>query len=236
MKYMWGCMALLIACLNIFGGFVSGVWLLFLGEWATFGLGVVIAFGGAAALGTLLMPTLALAVPAAALLEGSVSLKSGSAILGLFLVFLSSLYTAALMTSASLLVFHVMTRNATEASLVPSLLWAYSASTGPWAYMARAEQRGEDGDSSDASARAVFFLMMALIAMMLMILLGSPSRVTVAIVVAAFMAGNVILSFLMAVAMFAAGVERADRLVDFEDEGAGLHEAAHWDFEEEDDT
>jgi hypothetical protein len=85
--------------LNFFGGIGSGIWLATLGQWWAIGYGVVGIFVSHFLLGIIMMPGLLFAAPAALLVD------KGKFVLAFPLIFLSQLYTFAVIVIWCMAVF-----------------------------------------------------------------------------------------------------------------------------------
>lgn len=150
--------------LNMLGGIVAGIWLAILGEWGTIGYGIAAFFVSSFALGLVLMPTMLLAAPAAYCAE------RGNTVGLLCFGSLASLYTIGVITVWCCGVLFFFLKDATHASLIPTLIWSYGVATGPWAYMASKEQQGGSGF---ASTMATFLAELAYVVIILLILFTS---------------------------------------------------------------
>jgi hypothetical protein len=150
--------------LNLLGGIVAGIWLALLGEWGTIGYGIAAFFMSSFALSIILMPSMLLAAPAAYYAE------RGNTFGLLCFGSLSSLYTIGVITAWCCGVLFFFVKEATQASLIPTLIWSYGVATGPWAYMASKEQQGGSGF---ASTIATFLAELAYAVIILLILLTS---------------------------------------------------------------
>ncbi len=184
--------------LNFFGGIGSGIWLAILGEWWAIGYGFVGLFSHFL-LGIILMPGLALGVPAALLLE------KGMTILAFPFVFLSQVYTYAIITGWCILVFYIFMSRADHDTFWPLLIWSYGVALGPWMYMAQKEMQGGTGD---AAAMTTFF---AQIAYITMALVGIFTRASIVDLVMVF-GGIMLLGMLIQTAFGFALMREQNRL------------------------
>ncbi len=139
-----------IGLLNMFGGIIAAIWLIYLGMWKPIGVSLGLLFVGTWILSFALMPSLIFALPAAKAAEKG---HVGTAV---FIGFFSMLYTAAVMVVWSFIIMKSYSHMGPESAQWPLLLLSYGAATGPWAYMASKEAQGADG--SPHSALWVFFL------------------------------------------------------------------------------
>ena len=141
--------------LNMFGGIVAGIWLLFLHRWSEFGLGIFILFAGSFLLGLVTMPSFLLQTGGGALLQ------KGKAITGGILMLLGSLWIYFVVYMWCGLIFVMMTAGA-DGHPWPLALWGYANAVGPWAYMASKEGREATG-----STIVVFTAQLGVVAMMI---------------------------------------------------------------------
>jgi hypothetical protein len=165
MNVIWGLITALsipLAILNMVGGIVSGVWLAILGEWGTIGCGIAAFLVSTLALSLVLMPALLLAAPA------GVCAERGNTFGLMFFGALSSLYTIGVITAWCCGVLFFFSKNLTQASLIPTLVWSYGVAIGPWAYMSSKEQHG--GAGSFASTMATFLAELAYVVIILLAL------------------------------------------------------------------
>ncbi len=128
---------------------VGGIWLAITGDWWAIGYGILALVASQFAVSILLIPAIAIGTGGAALVESG-RIGAARLVLGA-----SSLYTAALMGVWSFVVTAFFLGHARHASLFPMLLWAYAASTGPWAFLAAKDQQQ---GGNEYSALGVLFL------------------------------------------------------------------------------
>jgi hypothetical protein len=140
--------------LNAFGGIVSGIWLVLLGQWWAIGYGISALFAPFF-LGLILMVGIVFAAPAVALFA------NGRRYLALPFLLLNSFYTCAVITIWCVSVFVLFTSRATNTTVWPLLIWSFGAAVGPWAYMA---QRESDNEFASMTA---FFAQVAYVVMVL---------------------------------------------------------------------
>lgn len=125
-----GTLVLCLVIVNMLGGVVSGIWLLILGEWRLVLLGFALSFA---------MPTAWFIAALPAFGIGALMLASDTpsrwtvGIIG----FIASLWQAALIGIWTFAVFVLFMRHAEGAATVALLLWGYSTTMAPLAYMAR---------------------------------------------------------------------------------------------------
>ena len=152
--------------LNMFGGIVSGVWLLVIGRWHEFLLGLVVLFGGTFLIGFVLIPSMGMAVSSAALM------RSGRNWTGLLFGIAGSAWTYLIMFIWCLFTFVTMTKNP-DGNMFPLALWGYANAVGPWSYMA-----SKDGRDS-GSGIAVFGAQLGSLAMIVAaVFLGAEPSVS----------------------------------------------------------
>lgn len=138
----------IVGVVDFTAAIVGGIWLAIAGDWWAIGYGILALVASQFAVSILLLPAIAIGTGGAALADSG---RTGAARLVLGA---SSLYTAALMGAWSLVVTSFFLGHARHASLFPMLLWAYAASTGPWAFLAAKDQQG----GNEYSALGVLFL------------------------------------------------------------------------------
>jgi hypothetical protein len=157
--------------LNLAGGIVAGVWLMFLGEWWPLVVGVAVIVGGAWACALLLSPSLLIGMFAALLFE-----RGGIYRLVAYpLVLAVSLWTYVVMCVWTLLWFFYFSHSALSGSIIPMMLWAYTVATAPWSYMAQREAQGGEHTSS----MAVFFLELGSVVGLVLLLCGAQASTAV---------------------------------------------------------
>lgn len=116
--------------MNLMGGVLALVWLVLLGEWSVIGYGLILMIG---------MPLLfALAdLPGnLPLWAGLTLLDRGWRILAIGFLFVSSLWTSALIVVWCTALANAYIHLAIDRSLIPVLLWGYTVATSPLSYMA----------------------------------------------------------------------------------------------------
>ncbi|WP_444930782.1 hypothetical protein ACJJIF_03075 [Microbulbifer sp. SSSA002] len=111
--------------LNLFGGFISGIWLAILGEWALIGYGALV----------LLLSGIGLYL---ALIPGDIFGEIGKGSLGKYknfplyiLSILSVLYIFFILSAWCITVLAFCMEQTNHSSIIPALIWSYSVSTGP---------------------------------------------------------------------------------------------------------
>ena len=151
----------LVMLVNLLGGIVSGIWLAMLGEWAALGIGIVSIVGASTLIRLALLPNSFLVAMATYSLD---SVKTRRAIC--FEV-LGSIYTLCVATVWCLSVLLLFAEGATNASIIPLLLWSYGVATSPWVWMAHTA-RGQV--SEFGSTLAAFLIQLAYIVIIVLIL------------------------------------------------------------------
>jgi hypothetical protein len=149
-----------ILFLNFFGFIGAAIWLLIIGRWPDVVSGVLTTIVSPFVVGLAMLPALIFVAP------GTFFSRRGS-IFGLYATsFLSSVYTATLITAWCGGVAYFYLNKAPSNAFWPLLIWSYGVATSPWTYMAQK-------DDSVASTLAAFFTQVAFIALMIALLLGA---------------------------------------------------------------
>lgn len=141
--------------LNILGGIVSGAWLLFTGEWAVLGYGLLYMFVGVFVISLALFPAILLAVPAAAIAE-----RTEGVILPLIVSLPALVWTFVVMAVSCALGFSYLFKMG-NGDFWPFAFWAYAVVLTPWSYMASKEER----TGNDAANVPVFFAQLGTVSM-----------------------------------------------------------------------
>lgn len=170
-----------LVLLNTFGGLVAGVWLAFLGEWKLIGIGFGVVIVGTG--------FLKIAMSLGALLADSALVcaqeeKSAGMIVSLAL---SIAYIMVLMSVWCCGVLYFCMRNSLDSPLIPRLLWSYVMALGPWVFMASQENRDDSPDGGLVSILPTFFLELAYVTIMIVILCSSISLIGALQLFACFM-------------------------------------------------
>lgn len=188
MKFISGIvavMALPVMILNLLGGLVGGVWLLYLGEWKVVGACLIFAlFGNYVIMGPMLI-SLIFALPAEA------AAKKGNQKTLMFWAGLASFYTALVMivwASGSLVLLSEFAHKKGHI-LLPFLLCSYGVATAPWASMAQKEM---DASGHNPSAAMTGYLSIGYAFAMVAALLGADYGLCIAVIAAAGLGGTVI--------------------------------------------
>ncbi|HLT28456.1 MAG TPA: hypothetical protein VK013_00310 [Myxococcaceae bacterium] len=132
MTGMLSILGLVMGLLHLVGGFIAFVWLLFLGQWSTVGVGVLALVLSGLVIRAALLPGLWLfGVPAAVLEKGPQPgrAKPFYALIGA--------NTVVVMGAWCLLWVWLFLGRAEPDTRIPMLLWAYAVSVTPWVRMAR---------------------------------------------------------------------------------------------------
>jgi hypothetical protein len=167
-----GVISVPLMVLNFISGFVSGIWLLVIGEWRSVLLGIAIVAVASFALGiVLVLPTL--------LFAGLVS--TGKEALQHISVVLSSLYVGTIIVVWCTVILLVFLGRTSPRNLIPMMLWSYEVATGPWAYMA-----SKDRDNTYSMISTVF-AEVGYAVVLVMIFFGSPSVGSMVMALAACM-------------------------------------------------
>jgi hypothetical protein len=180
-----------LVILNMLGGIVSGIWLAFLRDWRTIGLGIAFFFASTIILGFVLMPSMLLMAPAAYFAE------KGKTIGVVCFGTLSSLYTLALIAIWCCGVLFLFVNDATASNIIPRLIWSYGVATGPWAYMASKEQG--PGSEGLASSIATFLAQLAYLVIMVLVLITPITLIAAIKIFGGFMLVGLVLQITAAV-------------------------------------
>lgn len=180
-----------LAALNMLGGIVSGIWLVALGDWRPVVVGVVGLFFTHHILGFAFLPGAAFAIP------GMHFLRRGNRPAAYISLFLSQLYTAAVITAWATLVMVLFVGRATPDTILPLLLFSYGVATGPLAYLAQQEQKSGGGEAAVVSTVAAEF---AYIIAGVAVLLLPVTLFTVAAIIGTVMAATACILTAIAVA------------------------------------
>ncbi len=177
-----------LSLLNVFGGIVSGIWLIILGKWGIIGFGIVALFISGIGLGIALMPGMLFSGPAAMLHE------KGNKIGFYFFGFLSALYTILVLTIWCILVLYFFVKQANTNSIIPVLLWSYGVAVGPIAWMAQKEMQG----GNEYSMIATFFIQVAYLVSIIAILFFRVTLIDVIVLFSLIMLIGLIIQFKIA--------------------------------------
>lgn len=149
-------LVLCLALLNTFSGIVSGIWLAFSGEWGAIGLGFVFAFAMPLAWTIASLPSMGIAF----FLFGGSATPNRALLAGGFVL---ALWNGVLISGWTLLIFVFFAGRVAEGTTIPLLLWGYSTTMAPLAYMASTEPPDSTGSSfALLHAMAVYALLIAL--------------------------------------------------------------------------
>ena len=174
--------------INIFGGIVSGIWLIILGQWGIIGFGIAALFVSGIGLGIALMPGILFSGPAAILHE------KGNKFGFYFLGFLSALYTILVLTVWCILVLYFFVKHADISSIIPVLIWSYGVAIGPIAWMAQKEMQ----EGNEFSMIATFFIQVAYLLSIIAILFFRVSLTDVIVFFGLIMLIGLIIQFKIA--------------------------------------
>ena len=148
-----------VMILNLLGGIVSGIWLIFLGKLGLVVWAILIYIISVYGISLLLMPGLLLALPM------QWALETRRYVLAYFFGPLSTLWTYVVMTAYCVWSFLFIINNHDSGSIWPYLLLGYSVATAPWGYMA-----SKEGPDSTGSTIGAFFCCLGGIVMMIVTL------------------------------------------------------------------
>lgn len=154
-----GAAAFPLGVLNALSGIVSIVWLLFLGDFKTLGIGVAVYFLSSFAIALLMLPGAALSVAMVALI-GSVGPRSPVGLVG---VGVNKLYHVLAIGSwclGMLLLFNELgVRNTDNDTMLPYALAGYALAVSPWINVAKQEMA--TSENAMGTVMAVFFAQLA---------------------------------------------------------------------------
>jgi hypothetical protein len=174
--------------LNMIGGLLAGIWLAFLGEWKSIGMGLILYVTSHHLLAWVLMPAVILfSAPAVKMIE------SGRTTLGRLSWSLAVLYRTSVIVVWAYLILRYFYDRASNSSEIPLLLWSYGAATGPWAYIASKDCQAQEGDNRH-SVFHVLFLSVGYICSMLALLFRGVSLSSCLWILGSFMAVSCIAS------------------------------------------
>jgi hypothetical protein len=188
-----------LSIINMLGGVVSGIWLMVIGEWRIFFLGILSIFVATGIISLALIPGLLLAVPFAA------AAARGKLILSSILGALAALYTTTVIVVWACAVFYFFSRASNVDNRLPVLLWSYGVAVGPWSYMAQKESQGSENSYAFLQ---VFFLSIAYIAAALAFWLGDAEQQSCFLIIV----GTLSVSFVVQICLVVA-IERERRLM-----------------------
>lgn len=183
--------------LNVLGGIVGAVWLMFLGQWGALGIALIATIFGAMVCGLALMPGMLITAPALFLYE-----KGGVARISSFpLFFAGLLWTFAVMSGWAVIWYGYFLKRADASSLVPMLLIAFSVATGPWGYMAQKEAQS----GNEYSSITTVFLQISCAVILVMLAFAGSQAFTALVAFTVTMSIAFLINLGMGIAMAAAG-------------------------------
>jgi len=146
---------------NLLGGLVGGIWLAFLGEWATIGRGLAGMFGGALLCSFLMFLGMMFQMPGIKMWE---SRKFFARIFAIPMLLIGHAWIYIVMTGWAIGAFQIIFRDVSgQSSVLPHGLWAYAVAVGPWSFLLQ-----KDVDAgNDHGEIPVFFLQIACICLVL---------------------------------------------------------------------
>jgi hypothetical protein len=181
-----------IMLLNLFGGIVGAVWLLFLGQWQLFVYGLLLG----------IFPTFLVFIPMlpGVLLTGAAAwaVESKQYLLGWLSAALGSVWIFAVVTCWCVFVFLSFTsvRHYGQPAL-PFLLSAYAIATAPWTYMASKERAAESSATTIATLATCVGCALLIIEGLFLARLTIPSILEVFLV-------PIVVAFVLQLALFGA--------------------------------
>src|SRR5271170_5916661 len=177
MKTVIGVLMVPLIFTNLFGDLISAIWLAVLGQWWAIGYGVLLLFS-TLVLGIVMTFGLVFSAPAVALIE------RGRTILAFPLLFLSQVYTYAIITIWCTSVFIFFMSHSDRGTFWPLLIWSYGVALGPWEYMAQQELQG---GVNEYSSMTTFFAQIAYILIAVILILAGGTFFQLATVFTAIM-------------------------------------------------
>lgn len=138
-----------VAVINAVGGIVAGIWFAVNGDWSAIGWGIAWLIAGPFVASLAIMPGMIFGIP------GMRAAERGDDGTARLMAVLSGLYTNAVMVFLSLVVTGFFFRKVHSSPLLPTLLWAYTASVLPWVFLAEKDQQS---GGNEFSSIATLFL------------------------------------------------------------------------------
>ena len=154
MEALGALLAIPIMLLNLLGGIVGGIGLVFQGDWTKFLIGVAYTFVGGFMVSILMLPSL-IFLPLVVWAS-----KRGNVIVALLAAIPNLLWTYLVIAASCVTVFGAMVKGGDGD--VFHLLWGYSTAIGPWSFLANKDR--QSGET--ASTTSLFFIQIGTIAMM----------------------------------------------------------------------
>lgn len=170
--------------LNLFGGIISGIWLLVIGNWKLVALSFLIGMIAPGILGFLMLLPGIFAAPAIAI-QNNKSLKW----LVYILMFASMFLNVLIMCIWGIIVFSYITYNADMKTFIPLYLLSYVVATSPFAYMASKEPADSAGHIYN------FWFQVAYLLLIIIITLIGLSAVQALVVLLVIMLVPIIINF-----------------------------------------
>jgi hypothetical protein len=135
-----------IAVLNLAGGIIAGIWLLFAGEWWAVLQGISLGILGPLIISILLAPGMIFAIPISRLLE------RGQGVLVTILAIPISLWTFLVMAGWATASFWYFVASGTFEYRWSFAVLAYAVAVAPWNYLAQKETQSDPDSMSGFSA------------------------------------------------------------------------------------
>ena len=180
-----------IGIVNVLSGVVAGIWLAILGEWWAILYGLLAFAVGVILLSLVLLPSTVFVARATYFLE------KGQKILAYPFVFLSALYTVAVITAWCTFVLGFFIANSSASSFYPLLLWSYGVGVTPWAYMAHEET--QEDPSNYPPIISTFFTQVGYIIMMIAVIFFPVTFLDTAMIFGVVMVVNLGVQFRFAI-------------------------------------
>ena len=159
-----------LMALSWLAGPVGGIWLIVRGEWWAIGYAALSLIVSPFIISIALLPSLALAAPAAIAGDRRPRLSVALGVPALA-------YTAVVMTAWCVGVLLFFLSRSTDSNWLPLSLLAITVGMGPWTYMASKEAQADRGAGSDGSAIATMFMTAAYLVVLVLIALDQTRPV-----------------------------------------------------------
>lgn len=130
-----------IMILNSLGGLISGIWLMFLGEWRILFQGILLMMMSGSLVSFALKPSLLFAKFAKSAMD------KGQKPVAVFFGSSMVLYKVILMSAWCILIMWLFLHQATESGIVAKLIWSYGVALAPWSFLAK-QDRARGNQSS----------------------------------------------------------------------------------------
>lgn len=185
-----------LSLLNLLGGIISWIWLLFAGGWRLIILSLIAGFIAILLVSLLLTITYAISVP---ILQYAINHRK-RALLSIGVLISSFLHSFIVYVVSSFLFLFIIGMGAGYPN-VPVAMLAYSLAMAPWTYMAQGEwSNNRDSNGLDATTLTIFFLSLGL-AFSLIAFLISGNATIVQPILALSMGLYIVTTFIVSLTM-----------------------------------